>query len=120
MEQLQKFIVLILIAISIIGIFGIPLGDPKFVAEGIVLELSFIFLAVLSAKKIRYALIPNIIIASIVIVGNSVSSDHTDIMLTLNPLYNAIILIIGGYILQGLLLGASIINLRNQRRYAVL
>jgi hypothetical protein len=96
-------VVPVLIAISIIGILGIPLGDPKFIAVALALEGSFIVLTVLSIKKLKYALIPNIAIACIVISGNTLSPVHINIMLSLTPIYNAIILLIGGYILQGLL-----------------
>lgn len=115
MYPMQKTIIVILIAIIAIGVLGIPLGDPKFVAHGIALELSFLVLAVVSVKKIKYALIPNVIIACIVIGGNTASPQHTEIMITLNPIYNAIILITGGYILQGLLLVTSILAYKNRR-----
>lgn len=104
MNQIQKGLVLVLIAVCITGAFGIPLGDPKFLAEAFSLEFSFIALAVISAKNFKYAYIPNFIIAIMVIVGNTVSPKHIEIMSTLHPFYNAIVLIIGGYLLQGLLL----------------
>ena len=113
---LQKNVIAVLIAISVVGVLGIPFGDPKFIAEGIALELSFVALTVLSVKRIKYALIPNIIIACLVISGNTISPKHTEIMLSLNPLYNAIILIVGGYILQGLLLATSILTYKNRTR----
>lgn len=104
MNQMQKVVVLVLTSISITGAFGIPLGDPKFLVEAFSLEFSFIALAVISVKNFRYTYIPNFIIASIVIVGNTVSPKHIEIMSTLHPFYNAIVLIVGGYILQGLLI----------------
>jgi hypothetical protein len=116
---LNKNIVTILIAISVIGIFGIPLGDPKFITEAIALESSYIALTVLSIKKIKYTLIPSIIIACIVIAGNTLSPKHVGIMLSLNPLYNAIILIVGGYILQGLLLVTNIVAYRNMKHLVI-
>jgi hypothetical protein len=94
----------VLLAIVIVGIVGIPLGDPKFIPQALVLEGCFIVLAVLSTKSYKYVYIPNFIIAIIVITGNSAFSKHIEIMTTLSPLYNAIVLIIGGYILQILLL----------------
>ena len=113
---LQKNVIAVLIAISVTGVLGIPLGDPKFIAEGIALEISFVALTILSVKKIKYTLIPNIIIACLVISGNTVSPKHTEIMLSLNPLYNAIILIVGGYMLQGLLLATSVLAYKNKSR----
>ena len=73
----------------------------------------------LSIKKIRYALIPNFVIAGIVIAGNTFSSKHVGIMLALNPLHNAIILIIGGYALQALLIITSILAYRGLKKVAI-
>ena len=103
MNHIQKGVVSVLVAVCITGAFGIPLGDPKFLVQAFFLEFSFIALAIISAKNFRYAYIPNFIIAAIVIVGNTVSPKHIEIMSTLHPFYNAIVLIVGGYILQGLL-----------------
>ena len=116
---MRKIIVAVLIAISVVGVLGIPLGDPKFIAEGVALELAFIGLAILSIRKIRYALIPNIAIACLVIAGNTISPKHTEIMLSFTPLYNAIILIVGGYILQVVLLFTNIFALKNRKQLAV-
>ncbi len=115
MEKHQKFLVAVLGAISIVGAFGIPIGDPKFIIQAIALESSFIVLAFLSAKKYQYAYIPNFVIAIIVIIGNTISPKHTEIMYTLHPLYNGIVLIIGGYILQGLLITANILALKSHK-----
>lgn len=79
------------------------------------LESSFIALAVISLKKYQYAYIPNFIIAVIVIIGNTASPKHTEIMSTFHPLYNAIVLIIGGYVLQGLLLISNALTLRSYK-----
>jgi hypothetical protein len=115
LEKHQKFLVAVLGAISIVGAFGIPIGDPKFIIQAIALESSFIVLAFLSAKKYQYAYIPNFVIAIIVIIGNTISPKHTEIMYTLHPLYNGIVLIIGGYILQGLLITANILALKSHK-----
>ena len=87
------------------------MGDPKFIIQAISLESLFIGLTLVSIKKIRYVLIPNIIIGVIVIIGNSVSSQHIEIMSSMTPLGNAIILILGGYVLQSLLIFSSIVTL---------
>ena len=79
------------------------------------LESSFIALAVISLKKYQYAYIPNFIIAVIVIIGNTLSPKHTEIMSTIHPLYNAIVLITGGYVLQGLLLIVNTLTLRSYK-----
>jgi len=115
----RKIIVAVLISINAVGVLGIPLGDPKFITEGIALELAYVGLAILSIKKIRYALIPNIAIACLVVAGNTLSPKHTEIMLSLTPLYNAIILIVGGYILQALLLVTNLLGLKNRKQVAV-
>ena len=119
MDKLQKSVVAILIAISIVGILGIPIGAHKFIVEAFALEFSFITLAIISAKKFKYAHIPNFIIAAIIISGNTISPKHTEIMTTLHPLYNAIILIVGGYILQLLLLGLTVLAYRQYKQLAV-
>jgi len=109
-------VVAVLIAISAIGMLGIPLGDPRFLAVSVALEISYIVLAILSVKKVKYVLIPNIVIASIVITGNTFSPTHLGIILALNPIYNAIILITGGYILQVLLIVTSILAHKNMKQ----
>ena len=104
MNNIQKTVVLFLVAICIVGAFGIPLGDPKFLLQAFSLEFSFVILAIVSAKNFKYAYIPNFVIAGLVIAGNTFSPKHLEIMSTLHPFYNAIVLMIGGYVLQGLLI----------------
>ncbi len=116
MNKIQKYLVSTLVAICIVGAFGIPLGAPKFFAEAIILESSFIALTVISFKNFKYAYIPNFIIAIMVIIGNTVSPKHLEIMSTLNPFYNAIVLIVGGYILQAMLLATNAITLKQYRK----
>jgi len=112
MSRIQRYLVAVLVSTCIVGAFGIPLGDPKFLIPAIILESSFIALAIVSFKNFRYAYIPNFIIAGIVIVGNTISPKHLEIMSTFHPFYNAIVLIIGGYILQALLLITNAMSLR--------
>jgi len=90
----------ILFSISVIGIIGIQIGNPKFVTTAIALESAFVVLTVLSFWRIRYVPIPNMII---VIIGNTASPKHLEIMSSFEPVGNAIVLIVGGYVLQGLL-----------------
>jgi hypothetical protein len=115
---LQKSIFLILASISIIGIIGIPMGDPQFLVNAILLESSFIALAAVSVWRFQYSVIPNIIIAIIVIVGNTVSPKHIEIMTSFVPAENAVVLIVGGYVLQGLLLVASTIAFKKRKQLA--
>ncbi len=99
----------ILIAIAVVGVLALPLGDPRFLHIGLVLESSYITLAVLTFKEVRiYTLIACIILASLVIIVNTLSIQHVKIMMNLNPLYNAIILLVGGYVLQSLLIISSV------------
>lgn len=104
----NKALVAVLAAISVVGILSMPMGDPRFIGVAIALVASFITLTILSIKKIRYALVPNMTIAGIVIVGNTFSPIHLNIMLTLEPIPNAVILIVGGYVLQALLIVTSV------------
>jgi len=112
MSRIQRYLVAVLVSTGIVGAFGIPLGDLKFLIPAIILESSFIALAIVSFKNFRYAYIPNFIIAGIVIVGNTISPKHLEIMSTFHPFYNAIVLIIGGYVLQALLLITNAMSLR--------
>lgn len=115
MNKIQNRLVVVLASICITGAFGIPLGDPKFLIQAIILESSFIALTIVSLKNFQYAYIPNFIIAGIVITGNTLSPKHLEIMSTFHPLYNAIVLIIGGYLLQALLLITNTMALRQYR-----
>ena len=107
-ETYRKIILVILFSIIVIGIIAIPLGNPKFIYRAIGLELTFIFifLAILKGyTKIIYICVP---IAAIVIIANTLAPQHVEIMLTFSKPLNAIVLIIGGYVLQTLLLFFSI------------
>lgn len=97
-----------LISISIVGMIAIPFGNPKFLDRAIVLELCFISLSFLIWKgytKPLYACIP---IALAVIVGNSIAAPHVHLMITFEKPLNAVVLLFGGYILQGLLIYFSL------------
>ncbi|MEO9364972.1 MULTISPECIES: hypothetical protein [Candidatus Nitrosocaldus] len=130
---------MVLVAIAVVGVLGIPLGDPRFIYTAITLECAYIALAVLAlrigngvdvwsrvgtmvkesrssskskSKRSRSSsmivTVPSIAIASMVIVANTLSTTHLSIMMSLTPLYNALILIVGGYVLQVLLIISSI------------
>jgi hypothetical protein len=109
-------VVIILVAISIVGAIAIPFGDPQFLGRAIALELSFITLAVLTYKGFRKALYACIPLAIIVMVGNSLASPHVEIMTTFSKPFNAIMLIIGGYVLQGALIGTTVFQLVSRRQ----
>ncbi|MDQ4050860.1 MAG: hypothetical protein M3093_04540 [Thermoproteota archaeon] len=111
----------VLVAISIVGVVAIPFGDPQFLDRAIALEISFITLAVvvilgnkITVKKIplsKLALFVCIPLAFIVIVGNSLAPPHIEIMTTFSKPLNALLLIIGGYVLQAALIGTSALQL---------
>jgi hypothetical protein len=122
-------VVIVLVAISIVGAIAIPFGDPQFFDRAIILELSFITLAVvlildvrMNVGKVRlaslalYACIP---LAIVVMVGNSLASPHVEMMTTFSKPFNAVILIIGGYVLQAALIGTTIVQLVRTRQAIV-
>lgn len=115
MHLQQKIIVGILVSIVIMGIIGIPIGNPKFITNAILLESAFIVLAFFSLWRLKYALVPNMIIAIVVIIGNTASPKHIEIMSTFEPIENAIVLIVGGYLLQGLLLVSNMMVFKNRK-----
>jgi hypothetical protein len=119
MDKFRKQLVAVLCAISVIGILGIPLGDPRFVSQALVLESCFIALAALSAKNYKKVYIPNFIIAGVVIAGNSAFYKHIEIMTTFHPLYNAIVLITGGYVLQIMLLITNYHAYKQQEKLSI-
>lgn len=104
----KKVTLSILISIVIVGLIAIPFGNPKFFDRALGLEASFIILTFFLWKgynKVIYACIP---IAMLVIIGNSLAPPHVNLMLTFSKPLNAIVLIIGGYILQFLLIFFSL------------
>lgn len=115
MHLQQKIIVGILVSVVIMGIIGIPIGNPEFVTNAIALESTFIVLAFFSLWRLKYALVPNMIIAIVVIIGNTASPKHIEIMSTFEPIENAIVLIVGGYLLQGLLLVSNMMVFKNRK-----
>lgn len=116
MILLQKIIFIILVSISVVGIIGIPMGDPQFLVNAVLLESSFVILAGISLWRLQYSTIPNMVIALLVIVGNTISPRHVEIMTGFEPIGNAIVLMIGGYVLQVLLLVTSGIAFRKRKQ----
>jgi hypothetical protein len=113
--------VIVLVAISVVGAIAIPFGDPQFLDRAIALELAFVVLAVVLTykkgyRKALYACIP---LAIIVMVGNSLAPPHVEIMTTFSKPFNAVILIIGGYILQAALIATTIFQLARTRQVIV-
>ena len=118
MDIHYRAILIILVSITVLGIIAIPFGNPKFIDRAIILELSFATLSALIWKgygKALYACIP---IAVLVIIGNSLAPPHVNLMMTFSKPLNAIILIVGGYVLQIALIYTSlrlILNIRSRR-----
>lgn len=109
----------ILAAVSIVGGIAIPFGDPQFLDRAIALELSFVALTVLTWRGFRKALYACFPIAIVVIVGNSLAPPHVEIMTTFSKPFNAVLLIVGGYLLQIALIVASAIELARPWRRGI-
>jgi hypothetical protein len=109
-------VLITLILISALGVVAIPFGNPKFIGEAIIVELSFITLSVLVWRGYTKALYGCIALALTVIIGNTTSPAHIHLMTTFSKPANALILIIGGYILQGALIWASLKTVLGIRR----
>jgi hypothetical protein len=108
-------VVAVLAAISVVGALAIPFGDPQFLDRAIALELVFIALTVLIYKGYRKPLYACVPLAALVMVGNSLAPPHVEIMTTFSKPLNAVLLIIGGYILQAALIGTTIYELKSRR-----
>jgi hypothetical protein len=118
MDIHYRAILIILVSITALGIIAIPFGNPKFIDRAIILELSFATLSALIWKGYGRALYACIPIAVLVIIGNSLAPPHVNLMMTFSKPLNAIILIVGGYVLQIALIYASlrlILNIRSRR-----
>lgn len=109
----------ILAAVSVVGGIAIPFGDPQFLGRAIALELLFVALTVLTWKGIRKALYACLPIAIDVKVGNSLAPPHVEIMTTLSKPFNAVLLIVGGYLLQIAVIVASAIELAQPWRSGI-
>ena len=103
-------VLVILTSIIIVGLIAIPIGNPRFIDRAIALEISFIVLAILIWWRIcrRKALYVCIALAVAVIIGNSLTPRHVELMITFAKPLNSIVLIFGGYILQAALIYSSL------------
>src|SRR5215207_10678987 len=119
MDSHYRATVIVLVSIAILGLIAIPFGNPKFIDRAIILEISFATLSALIWKGYSKALYACIPIAALVIIGNSLATPHINLMITFSKPLNAIILIVGEYILQIALIYASlrsILNIIRSRR----
>lgn len=118
MDSYYRATLIVLVSIVVVGLIAIPFGNPKFIDRAIVLEMSFFVLFALMWKGYSKALYVCIPLAALVIVGNSLAPPHVNLMMTFSKPMNAIILIIGGYLLQIALIYTSlrsILNIRSRR-----
>jgi predicted membrane protein len=113
----ECLVLIALTCIVLVGVVGIPFGDPRFIPIAVMLELLFIGLAVLVSKGYTRPLYICVILASLIIIGNSITTAHIHrMMMTFAKPVNTIVLIIGGYVLQALLIYASVIAIMDKRR----
>ena len=112
----ERLVLITLTSIIAIGIIGIPFGDPRFIPIAVLFEVGFIALIVFVVKGYTKALYVCIILAGLIIIGNSVTDAYIHRMMTLTKSINTVILIIGGYILQGLLIYASASAIVDRKR----
>ena len=103
----ESLVLITLTSIIAICLIGIPFGDPRLIPIAVLCELGYIALIVFVVKGYTKALYMCIILAGLIIIGNSITGAHIHRMITLVKPINTIVLIIGGYILQGLLIYAS-------------
>src|ERR671930_806822 len=113
---MNRYILITLILISALGVVAIPFGNPKFIGEAIIIELSFIALSILVWRGYTKALYACIVLGLTVVIGNTASPAHIHLMTTFSKPINALILIIGGYILQGILIYTSLKAILGIRR----
>ena len=117
--QPKNQVLIILFSIILIGVVGIPFGNPNFIINAMILELTFIILAILIAKGIgnNKPLYVCIFLALLIIIGNSLVTAHINRMITFAKPINTIVLIIGGYLLQGLLIYSSILTIKRRKEF---
>ena len=115
----QYLVLITLFSIIAVGLVGIPFGDPRFIGVAILVELLFVVLAIFVTKGYTKSYYICIIIASLIIVGNSLTTAHIHRMMTFIKPVNTIVLILGGYILQALLIYSSINAIINKKGRAM-
>lgn len=109
----------VLVAICITGALAVPFGDPRLLVVAIPVEMVFVSLAILSAAGYQKALYACLPLAAVVMVGNSLAPPHVQIMTTFSKPLNAVLLIIGGYVLQVALIVSALYAIVKRRRAVV-
>jgi hypothetical protein len=116
----ECLVLIALTSIVLVGVVGIPFGDPRFIPIAVFFEFVFIGLGIVVSKGYTRPLYICIVLAGLIIIGNSITTAHIHRMMTFVKPINTIVLIIGGYILQGLLIYASVIAIMDKRRIRTL
>jgi hypothetical protein len=116
----ECLVLIALTSIVLVGVVGIPFGDPRFIPIAVFFEFVFIGLGIVVSKGYTRPLYICIVLAGLIIIGNSITTAHIHRMMTFVKPVNTIVLIIGGYILQGLLIYASVIAIMDKRRIRTL
>ncbi|HYY50204.1 MAG TPA: hypothetical protein VE643_04970 [Nitrososphaeraceae archaeon] len=116
LRKSEPLVVSILISIALTGLVGIPFGDPRFIPIAMLLELVFIGLAIAVLRGYTWPLYICIVLASIIIIGNSVTAAHIHRIMTFAKPVNTVVLIIGGYVLQALLIYSCAHAILDRRR----
>jgi hypothetical protein len=112
----ECLVLIALTSIVLVGVVGIPFGDPRFIPIAVFFDFVFIGLGILVSKGYTRPLYICIVLTGLIIIGNSITTAHIHRMMTFVKPVNTIVLIIGGYILQGLLIYASVIAIMDKRR----
>ena len=116
LRKSEPLVLSVLISIVLTGLVGIPFGDPRFIPIAILLELVFIGLAIAVLRGGTRSLYICIGLASLIIIGNSVTAAHIHRMMTFAKPVNTIVLITGGYVLQALLIYSCSHAILDKRR----
>jgi hypothetical protein len=113
----ECLVLIALTSIVLVGLVGIPFGDPRFIPIAVFFEFVFIGLGILVSKGYTRPLYICIVLAGLIIIGNSITTAHIHrMMMTIVKPVNTIVLIIRGYVLQALLIYASVIAIMDKRR----
>ena len=113
----ECLVLIALTSIVLVGVVGIPFGDPRFIPIAVFFEFVFIGLGIVVSKGYTRPLYICIVLAGLIIIGNSITTAHIHrMMMTFVKPVNTIVLIIGGYVLQALLIYASVIAIMDKRR----
>jgi hypothetical protein len=113
----ECLVLIALTSIVLVGLVGIPFGDPRFIPIAVFFDFVFIGLGILVSKGYTRPLYICIVLAGLIIIGNSITTAHIHrMMMTIVKPVNTIVLIIGGYVLQALLIYASVIAIMDKRR----